>query len=184
MELAAHAPVSALVPAIVDELQLPRTDLLGNPLVYVLRYAPAGPMLPDDKSLLDAGIHSGTKLALDSYVLDGSVATLMQNGQGQGPRRPAFYASDTLADSAAFPALDMHTSGSLYAVPSQKKKRWSRRAFLLLGGTALGAGAVGAAYAANHHIFSFMNAGQKQAVKTPPAPVTTPSRVNATSGPF
>src|ERR1700738_2201696 len=105
MELAAHAPVSALVPAIVDELQLPRTDLLGNPLVYVLRYAPAGPMLPDDKSLLAAGIHSGTKLALDSYVLDGSVATLMQNGQSQGPRQPAFYASDTLADSAAFPSL-------------------------------------------------------------------------------
>src|ERR1700680_3534596 len=102
MVLAAYAPVSALLPAIVDELNLPRTDLLGNPLVYVLRYAPVGPVLPDDKSLVAAGIHSGTKLALDSYVLDGSVATLMQNGQGQGPRRPAFYASDTLADSAAF----------------------------------------------------------------------------------
>jgi WD40 repeat protein len=184
MELAAHAPVSALVPAIVDELQLPRTDLLGNPLVYVLRYAPAGPMLPDDKSLVAAGIHSGTKLSLDSYVLEGSVATLMQNRQGQGPHQPAFYASDTLADSAAFPSLDMHTSGSMHAVPRQKKKRWSRRAFLLLGGTALGAGAVGAAYAANRPVFSFLNAGQKQVVKTTPAPQTTPARVNATSGPF
>src|ERR1700730_14393137 len=182
MELSAYAPVSALVPAIVDELQLPRTDLLGNPLVYVLRYAPVGPVLPDDKSLVAAGIHSGTKLALDSYVLDGSVATLMQNRQGA--RQPAFYASDTLVDSAAFPALDMHTSGSLLAVPRQKKKRWSRRAFLLLGGTALGAGAVGAAYAANHHLLSFMRAGQKQVVKTTPASQTTPSRVNATSGPF
>jgi WD40 repeat protein len=182
MELAAHAPVSALVPAIVDELQLPRTDLLGNPLVYVLRYGPAGPVLPDDKSLVAAGIHSGTKLALDSYVLDGSVATLMQKRQGS--RQPAFYASDTLADSVAFPALDMHTSGSLRAVPRKKKKSWSRRAFLLLGGTALGAGAVGAAYAANHHLFSFLNIGQAQGAKTTPAPLATPPRVNATSGPF
>ncbi len=181
MELAAHAPVSALVPAIVDELQLPRTDLQGNPLVYVLRYGPGGPMLPDDKSLVAAGIHSGSKLALDSYVLDGSVATLMQKRQGQGPRQPVFYASDTLADSAAFPALDMRTSGSLYAVPPQKKKRRSRRAFLLLGGTVLGAGAVGTAYAANHHLFSFINAIQTQPVKTTPAPLATSPRVNATS---
>lgn len=184
MELAAHAPVSALVPAIVDELQLPRTDLLGNPLMYVLRYAPGGPVLPDDKTLVAAGIHPGTKLALDAYVFDGSVATLMQKRQDQGPRQPAFYASDTLADSDAFPVLDMHTSGSLYAVPRQKKKRLARRAFLLLGVTALGAGAVGAAYAANHHVFSFMNAGQTQAVKTTPAPHATSPRVNATSGPF
>src|SRR5947209_6999529 len=76
MELAANAPVSALVPAIVDELQLPRTDLLGNPLVYVLRYGLDGPALPDDKSLAAAGIHSGTKLALDSYALDGSMTSL------------------------------------------------------------------------------------------------------------
>src|SRR5579872_4084268 len=81
MELAAYAPVSALVPAIVDELQLPRADLLGNPLIYVLRYTPTGPVLPEDKSLAAAGVHSGTKLALDSYVLDGSVATLMQSQQ-------------------------------------------------------------------------------------------------------
>jgi WD40 repeat protein len=181
MELAAHAPVSALVLAIVDELQLPRTDLLGNPLVYVLRCGPDGPVLPDDKSLAAAGIHSGTKLALDSYALDGSGGTLMQNRQGQEPRQPVFYASDTLADSAAFPALDMHTSGSLCAVPRQKQKRWSRRAFLLLGGTALGAGAVGTVYAASHHLFSFLNVGQTQAVKTTPAPPSTSPRVNATS---
>ena len=132
MELAAQAPVSALVPAIVDELQLPRRDLLGNPLVYVLRYAPAGPVLPDDQSLLAVGIQSGAKLMLDSYVLDGSVATLMQSRPSQGLHQPTFYASDTLADSTAFPALDMHTSGSLRAVPRQKKTRHSRRAFLLL----------------------------------------------------
>ncbi len=181
MELAAYAPVSALVPAIVDELQLPRTDLLGNPLMYVLRYEPDGPVLPDDKSLAAAGIHPGTKLALDSYALDGTVATLMLNRRGQGSHQPSFYASDTLADSAALPALDMHTSASLYTVPHQKKKRWSRRAFLLLGGTALAAGAVGTVYAANHHVFSFLNANQTQGVKTTPAPLATSPRFNATS---
>lgn len=184
MELAAHAPVSALVPAIVDELQLPRSDLLGNPLVYVLRYAPAGPVLPDDTSLLAAGIQSGTRLALDSYVLDGSVATLMQGRQNQRPHQPAFYVSDTLADAAAFPALDMHTSGLLRAVPRQKKNRHSRRAFLLLGGAVLGAGAAGAVYAANHHLFSFLNAGLLQNPKTTPAAHTTPPHVTVTSGAF
>ncbi len=180
MELAAHAPVSALVPAIVEELQLPRTDLLGNRLVYVLRYAPAGPVLPDDKSLAAVGIPSGAKLALDSYALDGSVATLMQNNQG--PRQPAFYASDTQADSAAFPALGIHTSGSMYAVPRRKKKRWSRRAFLILGVATLGAGTAGAGYAAYRSLL--LGAGKTQAVKTAPAPLKTPARVNATGGPF
>lgn len=185
MELAAHAPVSALVPAIVDELQLPRNDLLGNPLVYVLRYAPSGPVLPDETSLLAAGIQPGTKLMLDSYVLDGSVATLMQGHQPQiqTPRQPTFYASDTLVDSAAFPALDLHTSGSLRAVPRQHKKRHSRRAFLLLGGAVLGAGAAGAVYAANHHLFSFLNSGTP-AAKTMSTTTATPPRVNVTSTAF
>ena len=184
MELAAHAPVSALVPAIVDELQLPRTDLLGNPLVYELRCAPAGPVLPEGKSLLAAGIQPGTKLMLDSYVLDRPVATLMQSRASQGLHRPAFYASDTMADSTAFPALDLHTSASLRAVPRRKKSRHSRRAFLLLGGAVLGAGAVGAVYAANHHLFSFLNAGRMQAARTIPARQTVPPRASATSGAF
>lgn len=184
MELAAHAPVSALVPAIVDELQLPRNDLLGNPLVYVLRYAPSGPVLPDDKTLLAAGIQPGTRLMLDSYVLDGSVATVMTSRQVQGSRQSAFYASDTLADSAAFTALDLHTSASLRAMPRQKRNRRSRRAFLLLGGAVLGAGAVGAVYAANHHLFSFLNANQMQLARTTPTARATPPRATTTSATF
>lgn len=228
MELAAYAPISALLPAIVDELRLPKTDLLGNPLVYVLRYTPTGPVLPDDKSLAAAGIHSGTRLALDSYVLDGSVASLMQNRQRaqqptvsaamrnylgayqtaddvsiqngqrahqstvsaamqsrQGSHQPSFYASDTLVDPAAFAALDLHTSGSLYALPRKKQKHWSRRAFLLLGGAAVvGAGAVGVGYAANHHLLSFLNASKTPPAKTSSAPLKTPTQVKATAQPF
>ncbi len=74
MEVAADAPVAALVPAIVEELKLPRTDLFGNKLVYMLRYPSGGPALPDDRSLMAAGVGVGAKLALDSYVMDGSVA--------------------------------------------------------------------------------------------------------------
>jgi WD domain, G-beta repeat/Anaphase-promoting complex subunit 4 WD40 domain len=180
MELAAHAPVSVLVSAIVDELQLPQTDLLGNPLVYMLRYAPTGPMLPEDKSLFAVGIHPGTKLALDSYVVNGSVGTLLQ--KGQGTRQPAFYASDTMADYNAFPTLDVHTSGSMLAMPLRKKNRWSRRAFLLLGGVVLGAGTVGAGYAAYHSLL--MGAGKTQLVKTTPAPLKTPAHLNVTPRPF
>src|ERR1700730_14141580 len=69
MEVAADAPVSALVPALVEELNLPQTDLFGNRLIYVLRSAYGGSILPDDKSLIASGIAPNTKLALDSYVM-------------------------------------------------------------------------------------------------------------------
>jgi len=180
MEVAAHAPVSALVPAIVDELQLPRTDLLGNPLVYVLQYAPTGAVLPGDKSLAAAGIDSGAKLSLASYALDGSVATLMQNSQGS--RQISFYTSQTLADSDAFPALDMHTSGLIPIVQRKNKGRWSRRAFLLLGGAVLGAGTAGLGYAAYRSLI--ISAGKTQSYKVMPTPLNTPARGQSTAAPF
>ena len=152
MAVAAHAPVSALVPAIVDELKLPQSDLFGNRLVYLLRYAEDGSVLPDDKSLAAAGINSGAKLALDSYVMDGSVATLMHKSQQS--RQPSFYASDTMADSSLFPALGIQTSVSLPRVYRRKKGEWSRRAFLLLGGAVLGVGTAGLGYAAYHSFLS------------------------------
>jgi len=180
MEVAARTPVSALVPAIIDELQLPRTDLLGNALVYVLRYAPTGPVLPDDKSLEAVGIHSGAKLMLDSYALDGSVATMMQKSQGS--HQLSFYASDTMSDFTALPALDMHTSGSMPVVRRRSKGRWSRRTFLVLGGAALGAGSVGLGYAAYHSFF--MGSGRTVANKTGLTPHTTSTHNTATTAPF
>src|SRR5579864_9047053 len=152
MEVAAHAPVSALVPAIVDELQLPQTDLFGNRLVYILRYAEDGQVLPEDKIRAAVGIDSGAKLALVSYVMDGSVAALIHNSQES--RQPSFYASDTISDSSLFPALGVHTSASLPRVYRRKKGQWSRRAFLLLGGAVLGVGSAGLGYAAYHSFFT------------------------------
>lgn len=147
MEVAAQSPIAALVPAIVQELQLPQTDLFGNRLVYLLRHAGNGKVLPNDKTLEAVGVNSGAKLALDSYVLDGSVATLMRDqNAGSG-----FHASETLADAAALSALSAlrsQTSAALPAVARPGRGRWTRRGFLLLGGAILGAGGAGLGYAA------------------------------------
>lgn len=167
MELAAQAPVSALVPAIVEELQLPQTDLFGNRLVYLLRNPSSGQVLPQQSSLEAVGVSAGAKLALDSYVMEGSVATLASHMQGQSDSQPlqslqpAFYSSDTQADAAALPALGIHTSASMPAVRSRKKGRWTRRAFLALGGIALGAGTAGVGYAAYR---SFLMNGAGKAI--------------------
>ena len=148
MEVAADAPVAALVPAIVEELKLPRTDLFGNKLVYMLRYPSGGPALPDDRSLMAAGVGVGAKLALDSYVMDGSVAILMQ---GKELPQSSFYASETIADGAYFPALGNNTPAALPVFrqkQTKRKSRWTRRAFLALGGAAFAAGSLGFGYAA------------------------------------
>lgn len=179
MEVAAHAPVSALVPAIVDELQLPQTDLFGNRLVYILRYAGGGQILPDDRSLAAVGIDSGAKLALDSYVMDGSVAALIHNSQEA--RQPSFYTSDTMADSSLFPALGVHTSASLPRVYRRKKGQWSRRAFLLLGGAILGVGSAGLGYAAYH---SFLSGATTSGTATKLAQNITPAQSKPTTAPL
>jgi WD40 repeat protein len=151
MEVAATAPISALVPAIVEELKLPQRDLFGNKLIYLLRYPSGGPVLPENKSLVANGIDPGTKLALDSYVMEGSVATLFQ---GVRPHdQPAFYSSQTMADVESFPELGKDTSAAFPAVGRKRKdRRWTRRAFLVLGGAALGAGSIGIGYAAYHSL--------------------------------
>ncbi len=148
VEVAADAPVAALVPALVKELNLPQTDLFGNQLVYMLRYSSEGRMLPEDKSLAAAGIAPGAKLALDSYVMNGSVVTLMKHTPQSAD--PAFHSSGTLADNTSFPILQRDTSTKLPAV--KKRRRLTRRAFLMLGGAILGAGSVGLGYAAYRSI--------------------------------
>jgi WD40 domain-containing protein len=147
MEVAATAPISALVPAIVEELKLPQTDLFGNKLVYMLRYPSGGPVLPENKSLEASGIDPGAKLALDSYVMEGSVATLFQSQQAHA--QPTFYSSQTMTDVESFPVLGKDTSASFPAVGRKRKNhRWTRRAFLVLGGAAIGASGLGLGYAA------------------------------------
>ncbi len=147
MEVVATASVAALVPAIVEELKLPQTDLFGNKLVYILRYHSGGPVLPENKSLEASGVDPGAKLTLDSYVMDSSVATLFPSEQAHS--QPSFYSSRTMTDVESFPAFGKDTSASLPVVGQRKKNhRWTRRAFLVLSGAALGAGGLGLGYAA------------------------------------
>ncbi len=180
MEVAADAPVAALVPAIVEELKLPRTDLFGNKLVYMLRYPSGGPALPDDTSLIAAGVGGGAKLALDSYVIDGSVAILMQ---GKERPQPSFYASETIADGTYFPALGKNTPAALPAFrqkQTKRKSRWTRRAFLALGGAAFAAGSLGFGYAAYRQFVAdsvAMPAAMRLAQTTQPVVPTAANQV-------
>jgi WD40 repeat protein len=147
MEVVATAPVAALVPAIVEELKLPQTDLFGNKLVYILRYHSGGPVLPANKSLEASGVDPGAKLALDSYVMDGSVATFFQSEPAHA--QPSFYSSQTMTDVESFPVFGKDTSASFPVVGQRRKNhRWTRRAFLVASGVALGAGGLGLGYAA------------------------------------
>jgi hypothetical protein len=147
MEVVATAPVSSLVPAIVEELKLPQTDLFGNKLVYILRYHSGGPVLPENKSLKASGVDPGAKLTLDSYVMDGSVATLYQSEPARA--QPTFYSSQTMTDVESFPMFGKDTSASFPVVGQRRRShRWTRRAFLVISGAALGAGSIGLGYAA------------------------------------
>lgn len=172
VEVAAQAPLVELVPALVEELQLPKSDLFGNKLVYMLRYASGGRVLPDDKSLVSCGVAPGARLALDSYVVEGSVAALLRGKPEYSP--PSFYAAPTLADTDSFMHPGNDTSSSLPVV-KRKKGRWTRRAFLTLGGGLLAASTAGVGYAAYRSILMSSTA--------PPAvtQITRPQITNTTS---
>ncbi|MDQ2715288.1 MAG: hypothetical protein M3Z08_10305 [Chloroflexota bacterium] len=161
VEVVADAPVSALVPALVEELRLPQSDLYGNPLVYMLRYTSGGQVLPENRSLAQSGVQPGARLALDSYAMNGTVATMIHD---PGIHAPTTFHSDmTIADQNGFsvPVNSQNASGAL--PPAKKERHWTRRAFLLFGGAALGAGTLGVGYAAYR---SFSNGSPK--VTNPP----------------
>ena len=175
MEVVATAPIAALVPAIVEELQLPQTDLFGNKLVYILRYHSGGPVLPENKSLVASVVDPGAKLTLDSYVMDGSVTTMFPGEQAHA--KPSFYSSQTMTDVESFPVFGKNTSASLPVVRQRKKNhRRTRRTFLVAGGAALGAVGLGLGYAAYRSMVinsSLMSTTMHSTVK----PVQTKSAV-------
>lgn len=179
VEIVADVPVSALIPALVEELHLPQTDLFGNRLIYLLRSDPGGRVLAEDKSLLAAGVRQGARLTLDSYAMNGSVATLAKDrhgvqrvpvAQGVGGSKDAmFYSETTLGDSQGLPAVGKNTSARLPAI--KKERKWPRRTFLLMSGVALGVGTASAGYTA----YRFLQ--QHPAVlttTTKPAPTQVP----------
>lgn len=168
VEVVADAPISALVPALVEELRLPQTDLFGKRLVYMLRVSEDGRIIPDNTTLAAAGVQEGALLSLDSYVLDGSVAALEQRSPLP---EPALYSSATIADAGPMPAISneswsSRSSGSSWSSrssgnsqplrgsmsaaivpPERNERRWGRRLFLTAVGTVLGLGGAGLGYA-------------------------------------
>jgi len=171
VEIVADAPVAALVPALVEELKLPRADVFGKPLVYMLRYASNGRILPEQKTLLASGVEQGTQLVLDLYVVDGSLTMTMERTNAQANPGVLFHSSDTANDDAGFPALRSMSSSA------QGKRRITRRTFLAIGGVVLGAGTIGAGYAAfrtfNKGTLNMANMMGAQPTKTQKTPVPT-----------
>jgi len=187
MEVSADAPVSQLVPALVEELGLPKTDLFGNRLVYVLRHAADGWVVPDFSSLSAADIQPETHLALVSYIAD--EFTVLAAPARQTGRQPAFYSDQTIADPAGFAAIGSSSvylpstpypqttpvSGNLApAAPAGGRLR-SRRALFALGGSVLGLAGLGLGYAAfrslantNAPTSALSTVSQTMAVQTTP----------------
>jgi WD domain, G-beta repeat len=145
VEVIADAPVGALVPALVEELRLPETDPFGKKLIYMLRHSSGGQILPANTTLLASGVGPGARLALDAYVpLSSNGATPVQNGRVQPD--PVLHSAVTIADAQGFAPLapfDTRQTSDALPLTEKKNRRWSRRAFVLLGGAGLG-------YAAYH----------------------------------
>lgn len=148
VEVIANATVAALVPALVEELQLPHTDVRGKQLVYMLRHAADGVVLADGATLQASGVAPGEHLALDSYVIEGIANSVAAVAPTQYyAEDPQFHSSATIADFSALPALGV---SSTVNIPQKVKKgrSWTRRTFLSLGVAAIGAGGLGLGYAA------------------------------------
>ncbi len=139
VEIVADAPVSALVPALVEELSLPQADTFGKKLEYMLRHTSNGRILSEHATLVASGVRQGERLMLESYV-HGSVATILEPMQSSFAPDMLFHSSTTADDAVALPII-AQTSGLLE--PKRKKPSVTRRTFLLLGGAALSIGSCG-----------------------------------------
>ncbi len=183
VEVVADIPVSMLVPALVEALNLPKTDLFGKQLVYMLRQSPGGSMLPENATLIDAGIAPGTRLTLDSYGIDGTVAALLETAPLLPPvADPTFSSSPTVADVSRFlSSNERHPSGGLSLLKKKKKFGPTRRAFILFSGVALGVIGGGVGYAASRGWISGVlgnlwkkTANTKKIVQRPASPAPSP----------
>jgi len=157
-------PISTLIPALVEGLQLPSTDLFGRRFVYFLRHpASGGRILPENSTLSAASIEAGARLDLDSFTLSGSVAALAYSSLQKPYHGASLFSLVEEADQYPFPPgaekdttpTTAHTDapGDAAAVlatreKNQKKNTWKRRALLTAGGVLLLAGGVLATSAA------------------------------------
>lgn len=188
VEVAMDRPIFSLVPELVEKLYLPQTDLFGNPLVYTLRHAISGRILPSDKTLTAVGILSGMRLTLDSSITEGITvpfvplaATTSESVVPQvyvspppsGLRDINLHTSDTLADAALFPAF-AHEMSAGYAPVPKKRSGVSRRTFLATFGVLCGISGVGVGYAAYRGLMNEKNVPTHVALQKNQAHVEPP----------
>lgn len=146
VKVVADVPISALVPALVEELNLPRTDLFGKELVYTLRQSSGGRVLPPNSTLIAAGIGPGTRLVLDSSM----ISSPMYAPLPQHPSDLALHSAATMEDVNGLVALGRGGGGDTPDITPvlKKERKGTRRAFLMLGGAALGVAGSGLGFAA------------------------------------
>ena len=152
VEAVADAPVSALVPALVEALRLPQTDLFGKNLTYILRRAEDGCVVPEYSTLRTSGILPGERLTLDSFAPEEvNWNALYSNQSFTGSNADlSLHSSNTLTDLNLTPAG--RTSTNL--LPLKKERKWTRRAFMGLGSVAIGVVSTGIGYAAYRNYLS------------------------------
>ncbi|HEY1353525.1 MAG TPA: hypothetical protein VGF67_28275 [Ktedonobacteraceae bacterium] len=191
VEVSPDAPVADLLPALIEELHLPVSDLSGKRLTYFIRQSGDGRVLPAHFSLRSAGISSQDHLLLEAYQDEGA-AVLAAQAPRASARAGSFYADQTIADAGAF-VVEAGDSPQLVLGPTPAQRafeealpagsppgrRRSRRGFLVAGGLALGTAGAGLAYAAYRTLSGarvLYPAGMPQAPGTVAASATGPAR--------
>lgn len=161
VEIVANAPISMIVPALVEELRLPKREANGDMLHYSLRLTAQGDALPDEVTLSSAGIEDGTTLTLDAEKPQGIATqydflaplslTLSNSAYSSTSNGNSLHSATTLSDDDAF-SMGMADVGRNelrpYGSGQTRKRSFTRRAFLGAGVAALGIGMAGAGYAA------------------------------------
>jgi hypothetical protein len=155
VEVVADAPVSALIPALVEEFKLPQTDLFGQNLTYVLRRtSEGGKPIPISSTLLASGIVPGELLALDSNAPGENAWAMVGDQQIHTPlpkmSDSSIHSTETMTDfSFVLPSSINAQASAAQPGPfmTLRPKKSSRRAFLAIGGAAAIALGAGAAYA-------------------------------------
>ncbi len=70
VEVVTTVPVATLIPALMEAMQLPQSDLFGKHLAYQLRFAKDGRVISMESTLAEAGVTLGARLILDSFEND------------------------------------------------------------------------------------------------------------------
>lgn len=193
VEIISDAPISTLIPALVEMLQLPQTDLFGQKLSYQLCCAVDGRVLPEHQTLRASGIGAGERLTLEAYDPEGAnwgvtTGDLRLHGNNYDP---AVHSCVTQADADEFAALDQNRATIAQApATGGRSGNMTRRALLVAGGAVLGAAGAGMGYAAYHSMLPgnirmlYSNVAQSLQMKTQMSASMTKPQLHTPAKPF